>query len=369
MWNYSVIGILSLTTVLAPGCGGSSSPDTDTGSSGGPLGGYGTRPNGTGIHVGSTQPESWFGLTSASVTWYMTGFAQDPDGSWRAKGWYSLGAGVLSADAQVVSAAYNGTTQQVQAIRTEGSRLSIDLSDDKGSVTTLEHAGLVGLTLSLRVPDPTGLIHTNYQLRISDASSLVSQSGDLYGYQLDYAIDGVLSTGWSSYCKGPSGASQRSVFYQGAQWNPMNGARTSGANLVTTTCESGSVARCMSWGYQPWASANTAGGQATSLRDHHQACIHMKRASYCGDSHAYTVDGTSIYINDQLAPPINSGSLDITEALWTTSGALCVSTRRHPEIPFIGCSTPLPRCSASTTSSYLLATGLPGTFSSLGVLD
>ena len=45
--------------------------------------------------------------------------------------------------------------------------------------------------------------------------------------------------------QGAGGEPQRSVFYQGAQWNPMDGSRQDGPGRVTTTCESGSVARCM----------------------------------------------------------------------------------------------------------------------------
>ena len=105
------------------------------------------------------------------------------------------------------------------------------------------------------------------------------------------------------YLQGAGGEPQRSVFYQGAQWNPMDGSRQDGPGRVTMTCESGSVARCMRWGYRPWATA-TASAQSglVSLVDHHQACIHMKRAAYCGDSRTQTMDGTSLYIQDQLAP-------------------------------------------------------------------
>jgi len=319
---------------------------------------YSSHPNGTGIHVGSTEPESWFGLTNISLTWFMDGFSQHSDGSWWATGWYSIGVGLLSADAELISAEINGASLGVQAIRTTGSRLSVDLRDSLGNVQTLQDSALIGLSFLLSVPDPVGLTHTNYLLRIATAETLSSQFSDVYAYQMEYVVAGLLGATTSSSCIGPNNESQRSVFYQGSQWNPMNAERSDGMNLVTMTCESGAVATCMRWGYRPWGSGQDQTGQTASFADYHQACIHMKRASYCGDSQTYTLDGTPIFISDELSPPINSGSMALIEALWTTTGATCVSNRRHPEFLFLGCPLPLPNCPSDLGSSYLLADGL-----------
>lgn len=362
--------LLSLVVLVAGGCDGNiAASPTETDSSSTFLTNYSPRPNGTGIHIASTQPASWFGLTNASTTWFMSGFSQRSDGTWWATGWYSLSVGLLPADALVLSVLYNGTSSQLQGIRTAGSRLSIDLRDAAGAVTTLEHSALVGLNLSLSVPDPVGLTRSDYTLRFTSADSVDSQFGDVDGYQVDYKAAALLGGSWSSYCKGADGGNLRSVFYQGSQWSPMDGARQDGANLVTMTCETGSVAKCMRWGYRPWATGENERGQVSSLRDHHQACIHMKRASYCGDSQSGTVDGTSITIRDLLNPAISSGALNTVEALWGPSGATCVSNRRHPEIPFVGCPMPLPACPANPLGGYLLANGIPGPGSLFGVTD
>lgn len=331
------------------------------------LTGYGTKPNGTGVHVGSTQPESWFGLAQTSATWFTNGFSQHADGSYWATGWYSIDLTLLPAEARIVSAELSGEILQVQGIRTAGTRLSIDLRDARGQLTTLQHADLAGLTLLLRVPDPTGLLTTPYSLRFGSAASLDSQLGDVDGYQVEVRPASVIGASWSSYCKGPDGSSQRAVFYQGSQWDPLSGARSDGANLVTLTCESGSVARCMSWGYRPWTSGRLASGADASLRDYHQACVHMKRAAYCGSSKANTIDGTKIIVNDPFSPPVNSGPTDVLEALWTDSGATCVSNRRRPEIPFLGCPLPLPTCPSSPSGGYLLSSSLPAAGSLLGL--
>src|SRR5262249_7911230 len=156
-------------------------------------------------------------------------------------------------DAQILGANLNGADFQVQAIQTDGSRLSIVLRNPleltNSGTQTLQDSGLIGLTLTLRVPDPTGLLFSNYKLRIASSEMLDSHFHDVYGYRLEYKQEVLLgSSSWMSLCKGPFGSSQRSVFYQGAQWHPFNGVRSDGENLVTATCESGAVATCMSWG-------------------------------------------------------------------------------------------------------------------------
>lgn len=333
------------------------------------IGGYGTQPNGTGVHVGSTQPASWFGLAGNAGTWYMTGFSRHSDGSYWATGAYSLVAGLVTAEASVQSAELNGQSFRVAGIHTSGSQLSIDLADAANRTLTLQHASLVGLTLLLRVPDLTGLLYTNYRFRFGSAATLTSQFGDLYGYQIDSRTEGLLGASYASYCRGPNGESIPAVFYEGSQWNPLNGARTDGTNLITMTCQNGSVARCMSWGYRPWGTSQTASGETVSLRDHHQACVHMKRASYCGDSTSSTIDGTLIVVDDTLNPQLHTGPTDIVEALWTPTGASCVSNRRHPELPFIGCPLPLPTCPANPSGGYLLRTALPAAGTLGGLLD
>ncbi len=361
---------LAVLLLSAQGCG---SPSHDAGDTGGPLINGMRQNNGTGIHVGSTQPESWLGLAATSTRWFSDGFVKRSDGSYAARGWYSLDIGLVSADATIARAEQGLLSGSVQSIRTTGTQLAIDVRTSLGVVVTLQGAGLVGLTLQLQVPgltSVTGVIGGSYRLRFASSEAVDSQLGDVVGHRMEHRSDGLLGSDWSPYCKGPDGEPQRSVFYQGAQWNPMDGSRQDGPGRVTMTCESGSVARCMRWGYRPWATATAAVQSGpVSLADHHQACIHMKRAAYCGDSRTHTIDGTSLYIQDQLAPPLHTGVLDTIEAVWSPSGAVCLSNRRHPELPFLGCAQPLPTCSPSHLASYLLVTGLVPDGSGLGLLD
>lgn len=360
MLTLKKLFILAAASLLTSACGDGAAQETSPMSGNtSSIQGYGSNPNGTGVHVGSTQPESWFGLANVSLTWFMTGLSMRPDGSVWANGWYNVAIGVAAADARVLSAQHDGQNRSVVAVRTAGTRLSIDLRAADGHIQTLTGDDILGVSLLLRVPDPTGLIYTNYRLRFRQADALSSRFDDVDGYQMEYKVDGLLGGPWTAYCKGPGGEAQHSVFYQGAQWNPLNGARSDGDGLVAMTCESGAVATCMRWGYRPWASAPLGNGHSTGLGDYHQACVHMKRASYCGDSKANTVDGTLIVINDPFAPAINSGPADDLEALWTPTGATCIGSRRRPEIPFLGCPLPLPTCPENPSGGFLLSSALP----------
>lgn len=166
MSKRSMVSCVALITLVGTGCGNvekevaNSSVDSVARS----VTSYNSKPNGTGVHVGSTQPESWFGLASTSLSWFMNGFSQRADGSYWATGWYSADIGLISADARIVGAQVGGLSGQVRSIRTSGSQLQIELVDAQSRVTTLQNSQLIGLTLSLRVPDVTGLLYQSYQL-------------------------------------------------------------------------------------------------------------------------------------------------------------------------------------------------------------
>lgn len=368
MRNLVCLGLLLATTVA---CGDPSG--AEPGDTGGPLTNGTRQTNGTGIHVGSTQPESWIGLptTSTTISWFLDGFTQRADGTYVARGWYSLLTGMVSADAPIVRAELGLLSGKVHSIRTTGSQLTIEVRTSLGLVVPLSGGALVGLTLTLDVPGLSGvtsLLGGSYQLRFASSDALESQFGDVVGYRLETRTTGLLGSSFTPYCKGAGGEAQRSVFYQGAQWNPLDGSRQNGANLITATCESGSVARCMRWGYRPWATATGQSG-SVSLQDHHQACIHMKRAAYCGDSRTHTIDGTQLYIQDQLSPALHTGSLDTIESVWSPAGAVCLSNRRHPELLFLGCEQPLPTCTPAHQVGALLSTGLVPAGGTLGLFD
>src|SRR4051812_12910224 len=123
MFKQTLSRAFSLVAMLAAGCGEAPVP-ADTDDTMKNLMSYGGRLNGTGIHIGSTQPESWVGLANTSTAWSLTGFSRHADGSFWATGWYTLGVAVVAADALLTGAQLDGVSTQVTDIRTTGSRLS-----------------------------------------------------------------------------------------------------------------------------------------------------------------------------------------------------------------------------------------------------
>lgn len=137
-------------------------------------------------------------------------------------------------------------------------------------------------------------------------------------------------------------------------WDPATGAKVSPRpdKALTFACKDGALAKCVLFGYRPWATVN-----GVSLADHHQACTRMVRADYCGDGQAHTALGTPIHVLDQLGiqtPAANTSY--VVEAEWGPNGAVCLnpSNTRHAN-QTIGCN--IPTCGASFASGGLIQSG------------
>jgi hypothetical protein len=186
------------------------------------------------------------------------------------------------------------------------------------------------------------LIHDDqkYTLRIDDIRQDPSDpEGDVYFYRISVKDpeDGT----WSSLCVDADGTATEAIPLAN-HWDAVTGDRIDEAGTVTFACRGAVLAKCVEWGYRPWASAERCSGanakecSTISLADHHQACTRMARADYCGEGLPHTVDSTPIDILDALSPRIQSeGTKGLkgwaTEAEWGPDGALCVgdSLRLH----------------------------------------
>ena len=170
---------------------------------------------------------------------------------------------------------------------------------------------------------------------------------DIWEYDFDFAQ----SYGyWSKFCTDGQGNAVKALALPDV-WDPDTGAKISPrpAGAVTFACKDAALAKCVLFGYRPWASA--------SLADHHQACTRMVRADYCGDGTAHTVTGTPMHVLDQLgiqtAAP--NGSY-LVEAEWGPDGAVCLNpgnTRLANAV--VGCE--IPACGASFASGGLIQSG------------
>jgi hypothetical protein len=102
--------------------------------------------------------------------------------------------------------------------------------------------------------------------------------------------------------------------------------RRDGAHFALT-CTGGAQAKCLRWGYKPWARAQ----DGKDMAELYEACVHMVRADYCGDGKATTREGTAIDIYDRYGVQQPSGDTAFRfEAGWAPTGAVCVN---HPRVP------------------------------------
>ena len=99
-----------------------------------------------------------------------------------------------------------------------------------------------------------------------------------------------------------------------------DGAHAIDGDELTYACMDGVIAKCVDWGYAPWALG----------ADVHQSCTRLARADYCGDGRPWTLDGTTIDAYDVLGVQARLGDPSFGfEAAWGEHGAICVNETRY----------------------------------------
>lgn len=183
------------------------------------------------------------------------------------------------------------------------------------------------------------------QLRVRD----VATEGASTLYYLD--IYNPNTGQWTDYCDGKGGA-----FALAGGINERR-IHTTGPT-ITFACSLGGVAgKCVRWGYVP---GTRAGGPTDTNWNHHQACIQMANAAYCGGALSglpFTREETPIVIQDFVPnyakgdptlkhPAVHPGDPDAFyfEAAWRPDGLppLCLSRLRWQSLPPNPCPTELP---------------------------
>jgi hypothetical protein len=140
----------------------------------------------------------------------------------------------------------------------------------------------------------------------------------------------AVSESWENPCVTTSRVLHPRALAVPGVWG-ANGARQDVPGRFTFACENGAIAKCVNWGYKPWALKD--GRPLTEL---HQACTRMARADYCGDGRSHTHQNTFIDMYDSLgllAPtPQATEAWDPArasfEASWTAEGAQCMARTR-----------------------------------------
>jgi hypothetical protein len=323
-----------------------------------------TNTNGSGVHVGLSAPGATpyrMGFATGRDNWQVTAFIQQADGTILARGWREGVAGPV--DGRLTGAEWLGQFWYVKGLKADATKFIVNLDDGQGNAFALMDGELAGLDLLLEAPLPGGLGTQPFRLRFSAPQPLLYKGAptQVQGFALAFRPEGTGPVSWTPYCRDGGANPHLGVFHQGSEWQPLDGFRGDSDDTLTLTCGSGAVATCMTWGYTPWERAWRSGWAApTSLLDYHQACVHMKRAAYCGDRRAYTHDGVSIAIADPFEPSIQQRHVDEVEAQWGPHGALCLTAQREPNMPFLGCPQPLPTCPAALPpDGYLTSSAKP----------
>lgn len=147
--------------------------------------------------------------------------------------------------------------------------------------------------------------------------------GDVYLYGVSI-FDPSTKT-WQPYCL-PDAEGRRAVVPVGGSWSQSGEPQSGRSDAITFACTSGAIAKCIRFGYKPWAER-----RGIPLAPYHSACIRMVRADYCGDGRAHTQDGTNIDVWDPLGIQTRDqpeGKPQVFEAAWRPEGAAYLNLPR-----------------------------------------
>lgn len=189
----------------------------------------------------------------------------------------------------------------------------------KKAAAYLSEADLSGVTMSVEVTSGQ-----TTQLRV-DAATWDSTLG-IYKYTLSMATD----QGWVAPCGTEAGQPIPVIFLAGS-WDMTTGDAKSSKKKFTPACLGSALAKCVLWGYAPWAEVKECSdGKCASqaVADWHQACTRMVRADYCGNGVPHTRNGTLIDPWDNLGLQVRSPELWEVEAEWGVDGARCIRHTR-----------------------------------------
>jgi ADYC domain len=187
------------------------------------------------------------------------------------------------------------------------------------------------------------------ELRVEAVTPGTGERRSVWTYRVSYhePADGR----WYPICQDKSGRPVDAIAVAG-RWDyrqgvpGLGGAKYDDPSAFTFACEGAAIAKCIRFGYEPWASS---GG--VSLAAHHQACTRLVRADYCGDGTSHTVDGQWVNLYDALGVQRDTEAWAL-EAEWDTEGARCFTERNRSSVPVSCPERPMKtRCGAAEAFS------------------
>lgn len=168
------------------------------------------------------------------------------------------------------------------------------------------------------------------KLRIDAAVAGVTPNADLWFYKVSYQTQ----SGWSPLC-GLDSANQpiQAVTVAGV-WSATSTDSASYApssTQFTLACRGKTIAKCVELGYKTFKGYTN---QMTS-------CVRLLRGDYCGTGVAYTVDGTTLNLYDNVGVQADTQAWH-PEAEWTPIGARCVNKNNSARFDLV--LTKDPKC-------------------------
>lgn len=161
---------------------------------------------------------------------------------------------------------------------------------------------------------------TPVTLRIQQVLPGSAKTADLWTYRVEHRD---AAGAWWPLCRDPKGPGT-AVPLMG-RWDlrsgvPGGGDKIADPGAFTFACmETSAIAKCVSAGYKPWASAGGVSLDAT-----HQACVRLLRADFCGDGRSHTKNGRRVNLYDAHGIQSDTEAWAI-EAEWDQNGARCYS--------------------------------------------
>jgi len=216
-----------------------------------------------------------------------------------------IGGALLGAPSafKAVAQSSERSAPKVSSLGVEGTEILVTLSDGR----TLRSRQLVGAVLKVRFDGAPA------EVRIA---AVEPDPDDKSNAVWLHTLEGRGADGsWVNLCRpGPDGRRQ--------------GFPLQGAQGLEFTCSSGSVGKCVRFGYRPWAT----GSENQRLAPLHAACVRMVRGDYGGSGEAWTRDGMRIDVYDtEGIQRSDNDSADRFEAGWSPDGAVCVHHVRAGE--------------------------------------
>jgi hypothetical protein len=231
-----------------------------------------------------------------------------------------------------------------------------ELVAKKTGAPTLRGLGMVGATILVKEP---GLLSLPIPITVTLVGQVDSWADDgppVPSYALLYP-DLTTITGTRNVCNGDltDVLATAAVVLGGETYN--NTTKTVNANQsrwFTIGCAGSAAAKLRLLNYGPQSDFDGQGNPASVAQ--RQAALKMLTADYCGNGVSYTQNGTPLQYEDAAGTVSLIGTQGATEAVWTSSGALCLDTTRIANTT-VACS--LPSCSNYSVDDGVWASYVP----------